>query len=219
MAQLGLHSKCLDVTLDHKRRVASAKIHLQAYGRIASLLLEQLPTGTYIGKLFAAVPGRRVRDPDYLMRMFGRTDREGRPLLSLGGPHGRDKLLLEKIDGRTVAWLQLLKGTISYDEKAIIGLIPTIIKILQQPASWLRSLVQLDQVWQENGKRIVHENEILLVRTEPLHVRTVFGKVVDELLPKGYYHTSANILPPPLKPPATSMNFLAQPAKRSPKCL
>jgi hypothetical protein len=39
----------------------------------------------------------------------------------------------------------------------------------------------------------------LLVKTQPLHVRTVFGKVKQELLPTGFHHTSASILEPSTK--------------------
>ncbi len=53
-------------------------------------MLMYLDRGTYIGKLFAADERRRVRNPDYLSRMFGRSDREGRALLSLGGMQGRN---------------------------------------------------------------------------------------------------------------------------------
>ncbi|MBS0621374.1 MAG: hypothetical protein JSR80_00215, partial [Verrucomicrobia bacterium] len=44
--------------------------------------------------------------------------------------------------------------------------------------------------------RTVGSDQLLLVKTAPLHVRTVFGAVVNELLPKGFEHTSANILQP-----------------------
>jgi len=74
----------------------------------ASLLTQE----AYIGKLFAADDRRRVRDPEYLLRMFGRSDREGRPLLSLGGLQGSDELLLEKMDDRTVAFISLLDGSL-----------------------------------------------------------------------------------------------------------
>ena len=166
---------------------------------MARTLLALLHKGALIGKLFAADPSRRVRNPDYLLRMFGRSDRWGRPLLSLGGPEGRDELLLEKVDGRTVAFLNLQEGSLQYDEEAMIGLLPTIIKALAKPTFRLRTLVQLNQTWVPLGKRLIEDNEILLVRTAPLHIRTAFGKVVDELLPKGYFHTTANVLEPDTK--------------------
>jgi predicted Rossmann-fold nucleotide-binding protein len=196
LAQLGLDGTALEIELDPVHFSATAKLSLFAYGKIAQALLDHIVEGSYVGKLFAADPRRRVRNPDYLLRMFGRSDRKGRPLLSLGGPKGRDELLLEKIDNRTIASLQLQKGTLSYDQEAILGLLPTIGKALTSVNFRLRTLIQLDQIWLPSSRRQVKKNEILLVRTAPLHIRTAFGKVVDEMLPSGIRHTSANVLEP-----------------------
>ncbi len=196
LAQLGLNGIPHDYKLDPVNFNARAHIHLQAYGKIATALLDHLTEGAYIGKLFAADPRRRVRNPDYLLRMFGRTDRQGRTLLSLGGPKGRDELLLEKIDGRTIAFLHLQEGTLCYDEESIFGLLPTIGKALTHPAFRLRTLIQLNQNWLPLAQRKASEGEILLVRTAPLHIRTAFGKVVDSLLPFNVAHTTANVLEP-----------------------
>lgn len=196
LAQLGLNGTTFDCTLDKVNLSARAHVLLKAYGKIAIELLKYLSEGSLVGKLFAADPRRKVRDPDYLLRMFGRVDRQGRPLLSLGGPKGRDELLLEKIDGRTVAFLQLQEGVLTYDDKAIYGLLPTIGKALISPAFRLRTLIQLDQIWRPLVQRKVVKDEILLVRTAPLHIRTAFGKVVDSLLPTSVSHTSANVLEP-----------------------
>lgn len=196
LAQLGLNGTSQEITLDKKTLSAKARITLNPYGAIATALLGYISEGAFIGKLFAADPRRKVRNPDYLMRMFGRTDREGRPLLSLGGPKGRDELLLEKREGRTVAFLQLQKGALSYDANAILGLLPTIGKALQHRHFRVRTLIQLNQLWNPSEPRLVKPEEILLVRTAPLHIRTAFGKVVDELLPLGFQHTTANVLEP-----------------------
>lgn len=196
LAQLGLNAVLQEIELQEKNAFATVKAQLQAYGKIAIALFDFIQQGSYIGKLFAADPRRKVRDPDYLMRMFGRSDRQGSPLLSLGGPKGRDSLLLEKIDGRTVAFLPLQNGILSYDEKAILGLLPTLSKALIHPSFRLRTLIQLDQAWIAGAKRQVQENQILLVRTAPLHIRTAFGKVVNELLPKAITHTTADVLEP-----------------------
>lgn len=196
LAQLGLNGIMHDCELDVANLIARVQVHLQAYGKVATALLDYLAVGAHIGKLFAADPRRKVRNPDYLMRMFGRTDRQGRPLLSLGGPKGRDELLLEKVEGRTVAFLHLQDGVLNYDEKAILGLLPTIGKGLMSTTFRLRTLIQLDQTWLPLASRKVVNNDILLVRTAPLHVRTAFGKVVDSLLPPGVKHTTANVLEP-----------------------
>lgn len=199
LAQLGLNGIAQEYELDKKNLTAKVRLHLQSYGKIGAALLDHLTEGAHIGKLFAADLRRKVRDPDYLLRMFGRTDRQGRPLLSLGGPKGRDELLLEKIDGRTVAFLHLQEGVLTYDENAIIGILPTIGKALAHLHFRLRTLIQLDQNWLPLAKRKVAKEEILLVRTAPLHIRTAYGKVVDALLPTGVNHTTANVLEPDTK--------------------
>ncbi len=199
LAQLGLNAILYEYELDEQNHSAKVQIHIQAYGKIAIALLDYLTEGAHVGKLFAADPRRRVRNPDYLLRMFGRTDRQGRPLLSLGGPKGRDDLLLEKIDGRTIAFLHLQEGTLTYDHEAIFGLLPTIGKALTHRSFRLRTLIQLDQTWLPLAQRKVIKGEILLVQTAPLHIRTAYGKVVDTLLPLGVNHTTANVLEPDTK--------------------
>ena len=196
LAQLGVNGLSTDYFLDRTNLRAEVKVVIRSIGAIAQLMLDQLEVGAYIGKLFAADPRRIVRDPDYLLRMFGRADQFGNPLLSLGGPHEQDVLLLEKVEGRTVACLKLQDGILRYDEKAIAGFLPTMAKALLQPGFRLRTLIQLNQNWQAGEKKILQKNEILLVRTSPLHIRTVFGKVVEDLLPKGVFHTSACVLEP-----------------------
>ncbi len=199
LAQLGLNGIPQDYELDKKNLTAKVRVRVQAYGKVGTALLDHLTEGAHIGKLFAADPRRKVRDPEYLLRMFGRTDRQGRPLLSLGGPKGRDELLLEKVDGRTIAFLHLQEGVLVYDEDAIFGLLPTIGKALTHTHFHLRTLIQLDQNWLPLAKRQVAKGEILLVRTAPLHIRTAYGKVVDTLLPQGINHTTANVLEPDTK--------------------
>ncbi len=56
--------------------------------------------------------------------------------------------------------------------------------------------MSLHQIWAENAKRNVFEDEILLVKTAPLHIRTLFASVINELLSPGYTHTTASILQP-----------------------
>lgn len=194
LAQIGLDGQGLEYELSRKNSSAEVKVSLQAFGPLAVQMLKLLEVGSYIGKLFAADERRRVRDPDYISRMFGRSDRKGRPLLSLGGLNGSDDLILEKIDGRTVAYLTLQPGRIIYDS-TIVGFLPTIAKALVAKTQ-IRDILQLHQKSIVTSSRNVALNEILLVKTLPLHIRTVFGRVINELLSPGYHHTSANILQP-----------------------
>ena len=195
LAQLGLHSIKRSIILDRKKGSALCEVELQAFGPIAEKMLALLTEGAFIGKLFAADPHRRVRNPDYLLRMFGRSDRFGKPLLSLGDLHSSNELILEKVDGRTVAFLSLLKGVVRYDH-GIYGLLDTFAKALLNPHMKIRNFLTLHQSFEKNEPRFAKKDDILLVKTIPLHVRTVFGKVVDSLLPKGLSHTSASILEP-----------------------
>ncbi len=194
LAQLGLNGIGREFHFDRKSKSAIVKVELISIGHLGKAMLDLLTVGAYIGKLFAADERRRVRDPDYLMRMFSRCDRQGRPLLSLGS-EGDSPLVLEKIEGRTVAFLSLLPGVLTYGTD-IYGFLPTLAKALCQNLSGTRQILQLHQQWEREVPRVLHPNEILLVKTAPLHIRTVYGHVVDALLPQGIHHTSANYLQP-----------------------
>lgn len=195
LAQMGMHGIAKEYEWDKKNHSVRLKVELQAIGPLSTAMLDLLPVGSHIGKLFAADDRRRVRDPEYLMRMFGRSDRKGRPLLSLGGMEGSRDLILEKIEGRTVAFISLKNGVVNY-EPSVYSSLPTIAKSLRLNLAQTRLLLHLHHDWQEGQPRIVRENEILLVRTAPLHIRTVYAHVVDSLLPQGYHHTSASVLQP-----------------------
>ena len=194
LAQLGLDGIGVEYELDQKNRCAQIKVNLFAHGKIAEEMLKLLTVGASIGKLFAADERRRVRDPEYLSRMFGRSDRWGQPLLSLGGLHGSNDLILDKVDGRTIAYLTLQNGRMVYDN-SILGFLPTLAKALTAGLP-LRNLLRLHQEWKPFEHHNIVGDDILLVRTLPLHIRTVFARVVDSLLSQGYQHTTASILQP-----------------------
>lgn len=195
LAQVGVHGLHHTILLDKKEKSAILEVDFFALSPLGKMLLPLLSVGAFVGKLFAAEESRRVRDPDYLLRMFGRSDRKGRPLLSLGGLEGSGDLILERHKGRTVAFLTLKEGVIEYDE-AIYGLLPTLAKALHQNFSHARHLLSLHQHKNHDKVRRTEPGNVLLVKTSPLHIRTVYGRVVPELLPKGVFHTSASILQP-----------------------
>lgn len=194
IAQLGVDSILQELVLDKENHCAQARVQLYAIGALGVEMLQYISVGAFIGKLFAADDRRRVRNPDYVSRMFGRADRWGRPLLSLGGLHGSNDLILDKVDGRAVAYLSLQNGRIQYDE-TIHGFLPMLGKALVNKVR-VRDLLRLHQEWKPGVPRNIEENELLLVKTLPLHIRTVFGNVCNELLSQGYKHTSASILQP-----------------------
>lgn len=195
LAQLEIEAHQIEVELSSSLRTAQSKIRLNALGEIGKTLLKHLTLDAYIGKFFVDDETRKVRDPKYLSRMFGRTDRKGRPLLSLGEKNDRSDLKLQKINGRAVAFLTLKKGVYVYDE-SVKGIIPTLAKALTKPQMKIREFLHLTQTYQEEGARKVSQGKLLLVKTVPLHIRTVYGRVVNELLPEGVKHTSACILQP-----------------------
>ena len=195
LAQLGLNALATDIELDKKKLYSFVKIELHAISSLAKQMLPLLSKGALIGKLFAQDERRKVRDPIYLTRMFGRCDRKSNPLLSLGSHKGKDELILEKKDGFMVAYITPKKGALVYDD-SISGFLPTLEKILHHKKFASRVLLQLHQKWVEDLPLIVKPDEILLAKTAPLHIRTVFAKVKEDLLPSGFHHTSANVLQP-----------------------
>ncbi len=195
LAQLGFHAKLLDLELNKNKRQAILHIRLFAKNSYAQAILPLLHKDCVIGKLFAQDESRKVKNPEYLMRMFGRCDREGRPLLSFGHHAGHDELILEKIKGFTYAFLPIKKGIVTYKPSVneILSIIPTLLTHKSFP---IRIFLRYLQEWKDQDTVTLPENDVLLVRTEPLYVRTVFARVVDEKLPRGYHHTAANILQP-----------------------
>ncbi len=195
LAQLGLHTITKNIEFEKTRSSARVEIEIVAFGELGKSIADLLEVGAYIGKLFAADDRRRVRNLDYLHRLFGRSDRQGRPLLSLGSLEGGKELVIEKSGGRMVAFLSLRDGAVTYSQD-IYGFLPTLAKALKKNMSLTRKLVQLHQQFEEKASRAAKEEQVLLVRTAPLHIRTVYARVVEELLPQGFHHTSANILQP-----------------------
>ncbi|MGA8164271.1 MAG: hypothetical protein WB791_04500 [Waddliaceae bacterium] len=194
LAQVGVDGCGQEYELDRKNRCAQVRLLLKGIGKIGREMLKLLQAGATIGKLFAADQRRRVRDPFYLSRMFGRSDRWGRPLLSLGGLHGSTDLILDKVEGRTIAYLTLQNGRLDYED-SIDGFLPTLAKALLADLP-MREIVGLHLKWRSMVPHNIGEDRILLVRTLPLHIRTVFARVAAELLSEGYQHTSACILQP-----------------------
>lgn len=195
IAQLGVESRLLHIELSKKLKAAEATIELFPIDPLGEEFLKYLHVDSYIGKLFACDDRRRVRNPDYLSRLFGRVDRFGKPLICLGGHLGNQNLILEKIKDKTVAFLSLRPGKCQYYE-TIHGFLPTVAKALSQKNLPIREYLKLHQYLASDQERIVKKNSLLLVQTEPLHIRTVFAKVATEFLPEGYQHTQASILQP-----------------------
>ncbi len=198
LAQLGINGVGEEYLFDPKNCRVQVRVSFTPIDLLGKKLLPLLEVGCFVGKLFAADPYRRVRQPDYLLRMFGRYDRDGLPLLSLGGHHGSKELQLKKMDGQTIAFLALKKGVVEFD-KGIETFLPTLATALKFPKFNTRELLSLHQTWKEGSSRNLTKHRMLLVRTPPLHIRTAFARVAQELLPNGVFHTTANVLQPDTK--------------------
>lgn len=195
IAQLGIEAVLQRIDINQKLLAAEAFVELVAMDSLGEEFLHLLNVEAYIGKLFACDERRRVKNPDYLSRLFGRVDRFGKPLISLGGHLGSENLILEKIKDKTVAFLSLKAGKCLYQD-AIKGFLPTIAKSLCYRNLSIREYLKLHQYLATDQERIVKKGTMLLVQTEPLHIRTVFAKIAEEFLPAGYHHTKACILQP-----------------------
>lgn len=194
LAQLGVDCFNANIELNKKKKQALVSLKLFAHCPLAEKILSFLNPKDFIGKLFTSEETRKVRDPYYLTRMFYRKDRYGKPLLSFDRNNEED-LILEKKEGFTYAFLPIKKGKITYSDE-INSFIPALSKILHYKNYPTRNLLKLYQQFKPNEKTLVKENEILLVRTDPLYIRTVFAKVAEKFLPKGFHHTAACILEP-----------------------
>ncbi len=194
LAQIGLNGICHEIELNQSKKSARLSVTISAMNSLAKEMVPYIEVGAYVGKLFAADDRRLVHKPNYLDRMFGRSDREGRPLLSLGGLQGSRHLTIEQVDGRIVAFLALSEGRMEYD-KSVHGFFPTLGRAIKEKMP-VRAMLHLHQYWHPNVPRLVEADSMLLVCSQQLHIRTVFARVVDSLLPDGILHTNANILQP-----------------------
>ncbi|NGX48871.1 MAG: hypothetical protein K940chlam5_00463 [Candidatus Anoxychlamydiales bacterium] len=194
LAQLGVDAIKKEIDLSKTKKTAEILIEIIAHTPIAQKMISLLRKNDYVGKLFVEENSRKVRDPSYLTRMFLRKDRLNRPLLSFN-ERKEGELILEKKDGYTIAFLPIKKGKISYTNE-IENFLPALSKILSYKNYPTRDLLKLYQRFEKNEKTDIQKNDCLLVKTDPLYIRTVFAKVSETYLPKGFHHTSACILEP-----------------------
>ena len=194
LAQLGIDAIKKGIVLNKSKKTAEVLVEIIAYTPLAQKMLCLLSKDNYIGKLFCEEISRKVRDPSYLTRMFSRKDRFNRPLLSFNKKDQKD-LILEKKEGYTIAFLPIQNGKLSYT-KEIENFLPALSKILSYQNYPTRELLKLYQRFDKNKPANIQKDDCLLVKTDPLYIRTVFAKVSEKHLPKGFHHTSACILEP-----------------------
>jgi len=194
LAQLSVDSIDKEINLNKKKKQAEVLINLISHTPLGTKMINLFSKKMYIGKLFAKEETRKVRDPYYLTRMFGRKDHFDRPLLSFN-KEKKENLILEKKEGYTTAFIPIIKGRISYINE-INNFIFALAKILKEKNYPTRNLLKLYQKFNPKAKTTLQKNEILLVKTDPLYIRTVFALVNEKYLPQGFSHTSACILEP-----------------------
>lgn len=193
LAQIGLDGLLHEYVIDRENYAVDFVVHITAYGEYAQKLLSLLDVGCYIGRLFCSLPDRLVRTDYYVKRILNNNDWYGNPLLAIGNPDLHESLEFQTINNRVVAKLPLLPVVVRYKE-SIVGFFSTLIQALKKQVS-VRHLLPLHQEVIDEVRK-ASDQDILLVMTQPLCIQSMFAKVAKDCLPKGYAHTSANIIEP-----------------------
>ncbi|CBZ30731.1 conserved hypothetical protein [Leishmania mexicana MHOM/GT/2001/U1103] len=193
ITQLGVNAVNVGIEIDPKQRCAVVKMDLVALTPLAVLMLDYIAVGAHVGKLFALESNRVVRNTDYITRLLHAVNQRGQPLLVYGTGEAPN-WDLRIVDGRVVAYLPVLPGTFTYSGE-IHGLLPTIGMALRKGTAY-KDLIRLHQEFHEGYTRVAASSGVLMVRGYAMHFRTVFGRVVDSLLPKGLHSMSSRLIEP-----------------------
>lgn len=194
LSQLGISAKALEITCSPQLKKAEVNIHIQAFTNVGEALLKYFKPGIYIGKLFAADDRRRVRKPDYLTRLLGKTDENGDSLFILGEEYKSEQIIEQPEKARTIAKIPLQPGFYKYDHH-IFQFLPTIAKGLTKQKSSFREYLPLHQIHTEKP-RIAQLNEPLLVRSKAMTLKTLFARIVMDELPHGYQNSTQHLIEP-----------------------
>lgn len=194
LAQLGVNAVEMKISLDTRERRASVTGKLVSLSPLGTLTLDVLAVGSVVGKLFCPETHRLITSMDYIYRLLNQIDMHGNPLLVYGSKPTDPNWQLKMVDGRVVALLPVQPGVLKYSGD-IHGLLPTIGKALLANRNY-KDLLRLHQEHHEGNTRIAAQNQTLMVRSYSMHLRTMFGRVVDELLPEGVHCMSSNVIEP-----------------------
>lgn len=193
ITQLGVNAVNVVIDIDRSQRCAVIKMDLVALTPLAVLMLDYIAVGAHVGKLFALESNRVVRNLDYISRLLHALNQRGQKLL-VYGTGDEPTWDLKIVDGRVVAHLPVLPGTFTYSGE-IHGLLPTIGMALRKGTAY-KDLVRLHQEFHEGYTRVASGSGMLMVRGYAMHFRTVFGRVVDSLLPTGLKSMSSRTIEP-----------------------
>jgi predicted Rossmann-fold nucleotide-binding protein len=195
LTQLGVDAHNAKIQrMDKDSQTIVVDVDLVAINTLAILALDYLTVGAKIGRLFAAVQKRCIRTMEYVDRLLGSLDMHGLPLLVHGTSPSDPKWEMKLVNGRVVAFLPVRPGIITYSGE-IHGLLPTVGAALQQGTNY-KELLRLHQQLREGHTRIAKPGHVLMVRSYPMHLRTMFGRVVADLLPAGLRCMSSTIIEP-----------------------
>ena len=198
LTQLGVDCTTISIKIDQPTLSAQVTANLFAITPLAILTLDYVGARSFIGKLFCAESCRVIRPLEYVERLEHTVDLKGHPLLVYGRTHedgSHDpEWELKQVDGRIVAFLPVMKGVVTYSGE-VHGLLPTVGSALKSDTPY-KNLLRLHQEFHEDRTRVATPSSLLMVRTFPMHMRTMFARVVTSLLPKGLKCSSSNIIEP-----------------------
>lgn len=194
ITQLGVNAESCDTTIDGENGTATITMNLVALTTLGALMLDRLDIGARIGKLFALEKQRVVREKDYVLRLLQSYNIMGEMLMSYGHHETDVEKFFEVIDGRLIGFLPVVHGAVEYSDN-IQALLPTIGLALKSGTNY-KNLIQLHQTVNEKKKMVASPTSPVMVRGFPLQIRVLFGRVVDELLPKGLKCMSSRIIEP-----------------------
>eukprot|EP01063_Lacrimia_lanifica_P026637 TRINITY_DN361_c0_g1_i1.p1 TRINITY_DN361_c0_g1~~TRINITY_DN361_c0_g1_i1.p1 ORF type:complete len:786 (+),score=283.10 TRINITY_DN361_c0_g1_i1:278-2359(+) len=192
LAQLGVNGAGRDIVFDEEARSCALTVELTALSPLGVLMLDEIKVNSRIGKLFCRDTTRRVATPEYLRRLVGRVDRLGAPLLHLG-TEGED-WWCEVRDNRAIFHIRLRQGCVNCDGD-VASIVPLVGKALcgDKPC---KSLLRLYQSHNYDQSRTAVPGKMLMVRTGPLFIRSCYGRVASDLLPKGLQCATSDLLEP-----------------------
>lgn len=194
ITQLGVNAQNVTVEISAETCSARIAVELVALNPLAILTLDYIGEGCLIGKLFAVDKRRSVLTLEYVNRLLNAFDQKGQPLLVYGTDETTPAWRMEVVQGRVIAWLPVQPGTVRYGGE-IHGLLPTIGVALKHGTNY-KELLRLHQFFQEDHTRIAIPEDVMMVRSYAMHLRTMFGRVVDELLPSGLHCMSSRVIEP-----------------------
>lgn len=195
ITQLCVNAGNYDIRVNRQEKEITVHLDLLAFGPIGESMLDHIEIGAFIGRIFALEKNRVVREEDYVRRLLSSYTQRGEVLMSYG--EGEMEMNdLKVIDGRVVAFVPVLEGVYEYEsEDHIISLMPTIGFALRTGTNY-KDLIRLHQIRNTSIPAVGAPGRTIMVRSYPLHIRVLFGHVVDELLPEGLHCMSSSLLEP-----------------------